>query len=66
MKNAPCLNCSERAPACWDRCPRYKDFRAEIQRCAARERLEKDAETAAVKGILRMHKRDPRKRGKTV
>lgn len=29
---SPCADCTERYTACWDHCPKYKEFRAEIDR----------------------------------
>lgn len=29
---SPCANCEERQTACWDNCPKYKAWKAEVEK----------------------------------
>lgn len=45
MEIAPCRECKERHPACWDTCERYKAWRWKRSEILNLERLKRDGYT---------------------
>lgn len=52
--NAPCKDCTDRAPRCHGRCPKYAAFKAAKEAENARMREEYEAENTVIKSKLRM------------